>query len=329
MEECGGIRQPPQAGIRGHGFIAPLGSDALGSVDRRGRHVMSVATSISPRTFLILGRVSNLPTVWSNCLCGWWLSGGGQWGSFLVLCLGASLLYVGGMYLNDAFDADFDRARRSNRPIPQGLISERLVWMAGVCQLAAGWALVASLGKGPAVWGLALVGAILVYDAVHKAVSFAPVLMALCRVFLVILAGATGDMGVSGLGVWSAVVLGCWIVGLSYLARRESDAHALVRFWPVLALAAPLLLAVLANPGPTQARAWIIGLLLAAWAWRCIRFTFPPPGTQRNIVKTVSGLLAGICLVDLLAVAPGFGLGLAFVSLFAASLLFQRYVPAT
>lgn len=239
------------------------------------------------------------------------------------------MLYVGGMYLNDAFDANFDRARRSNRPIPQGLIPERLVWVAGFCQLAAGWALVASLGKVPAAWGLALVGAILVYDAFHKAVSFAPVLMALCRVFLVIMAGATGDTGITGLGVWSAVVLGCWIVGLSYLARRESDEHALVRFSPVLALAVPLVLAVLANPGPTRWRAWVIGLLLVVWAWRCIRFTWTPPGTPRNIGKTVSGLLAGICLVDLLAVAPGFGLGLAFVAMFAASLLFQRYVPAT
>ena len=26
------------------------------------------------RTLLILGRVSNLPTVWSNCLAGWWLA---------------------------------------------------------------------------------------------------------------------------------------------------------------------------------------------------------------------------------------------------------------
>ena len=29
------------------------------------------------RTLLILGRVSNLPTVWSNCLAGWLLDGGG------------------------------------------------------------------------------------------------------------------------------------------------------------------------------------------------------------------------------------------------------------
>ena len=31
------------------------------------------------RTLLVLGRVSNLPTVWSNCFAGWLLAGGGLW----------------------------------------------------------------------------------------------------------------------------------------------------------------------------------------------------------------------------------------------------------
>src|SRR5919106_1715629 len=85
------------------------------------------------RTLLVLGRASNLPTVWSNCLAGWALAGGlpltGDFRQmidepvrFLILCLGASLLYIGGMYLNDAFDADFDRQHRRERPIPSGAI---------------------------------------------------------------------------------------------------------------------------------------------------------------------------------------------------------------
>ena len=31
----------------------------------------------SIRTLLVLGRVSNLPTVWSNCLAGWLIAQGG------------------------------------------------------------------------------------------------------------------------------------------------------------------------------------------------------------------------------------------------------------
>ena len=30
------------------------------------------------RTLLVLGRASNLPTVWSNCFAGWLLGGGGE-----------------------------------------------------------------------------------------------------------------------------------------------------------------------------------------------------------------------------------------------------------
>jgi len=49
-------------------------------------------------TLLILGRVSNLPTVWSNCLAGWWLSGGGNFWKLALLLAGASALYTGGMF---------------------------------------------------------------------------------------------------------------------------------------------------------------------------------------------------------------------------------------
>ncbi len=49
------------------------------------------------RTLLILGRVSNLPTVWSNCLAGWWLGGGGNFWKLPFLFLGVSLLDTGGI----------------------------------------------------------------------------------------------------------------------------------------------------------------------------------------------------------------------------------------
>lgn len=90
------------------------------------------------RAWLILTRGSNLPTVWSNLFVGWLVG-------FLFaqhmpivinaliqlvgLWLGVSLTYVGGMILNDAFDAKWDAERRSTRPIPAGVIT---VWQAYV-----------------------------------------------------------------------------------------------------------------------------------------------------------------------------------------------------
>ena len=51
---------------------------------------------------------------------------------------------------------------------------------------------------------------------------------------------------------------------------------------------------------------------------------------ERNVGATVSALLAGIVLVDMLAVVPQpYPQGMIFLLLFGASLLFQRIIPAT
>src|SRR5213594_1545943 len=48
------------------------------------RSMLLARSNIQPywRTLLILGRASNVPTVWSNCLAGWLLGGGGSIGRF-------------------------------------------------------------------------------------------------------------------------------------------------------------------------------------------------------------------------------------------------------
>ena len=65
---------------------------------------------------LALGRVSNLPTVWTNALAGVVLAGGAAGDARLPwIVLAVSLCYVAGMYLNDAFDRDFDARHRPER----------------------------------------------------------------------------------------------------------------------------------------------------------------------------------------------------------------------
>ena len=144
--------------------------------------MLSIATNVHRpgflRTLLILGRISNLPTVWSNCLAGWILGGSGSALRFILLCAGASLLYIGGMYLNDAFDAQFDQQHRRERPIPSGAISERAVWQLGFAWLALGLLLLSSLGFATAFLALLLALTILLYDAIHKIFAFSPVLTA-------------------------------------------------------------------------------------------------------------------------------------------------------
>jgi heme O synthase-like polyprenyltransferase len=279
------------------------------------------------RSLLVLGRVSNLPTVWSNCLAGWVLGGGGDWARFAQMCAGGTLLYLGGMFLNDAWDAAFDREHRRERPIPSGQISERAVWACGFALLALGLACLLPLGFLASELALMLSLNILIYDAIHKRTMLSPLLMAGCRILLVLLAASAGSEGVTGLAVWSAVVLGAYIVGLSYVAKFESAPGAL-RYWPCLLLAAPLVLAWAANEGPWRVKALCLAAVLAAWTLRSLRFTFT--AGRKQIGRTVSGLLAGIVLVDLLALAgEPMPLALAFPVLFILALLAQRHVPAT
>lgn len=279
------------------------------------------------RTLLILGRTSNLPTVWSNCLAGWLLGGGGTPERFIQLCAGATSLYLGGMFLNDAFDARFDHEHRRERPIPSGAISATDVWKWGFGWLLAGLLCLALLGETTVLLAGLLIANIVIYDAMHKRLTFSPLIMAGCRFLLYLVAASAAADGVTGLAIWSAFALAAYIVGLSYLARFES-VPGVLRYWPCLFLVAPVLLALLVNAGPYRASGAVLSLVLATWILRCLRFTFDR--SIRNIGRTVSGLLAGIVLVDLLAVAGGTtALAIVFVALFVTALLAQRFVPAT
>lgn len=277
----------------------------------------------------MLGRVSNLPTVWSNVLAAWLLAGGGTPGRLSALLLGATAVYVAGMFLNDACDADFDARHRLDRPIPLGWVREWQVWVAGGGLLVGGFALLAELGSATAGWGLGLVAAVLIYDFTHKAVPFSPVLMALCRIFLFLASSSAAAEGLTGDAAWSAVVLGLYVIGLSYVARRESGGGS-IQAWPLVALAAPFLLAGLLNAPVDWTAPTVLfpALFLAGWILRCLSCL--RDGGARGRRLAVSGLLAGIALVDALAVAaPLRPWGGAFLGLFALALLFQRRIPAT
>ncbi len=278
------------------------------------------------RTLLVLGRVSNLPTVWSNCLAAWLLNGGQSWNNFYVLCIGATLLYVGGMFLNDACDADFDRQFRKERPIPSGQITLRSVWLVGTTLLLLGWLLMLLIGLSVGLIALLLVGAIILYDVVHKRTVFAPVIMAACRFLLYLVAASATLRSVNDAVVWHGLALASYITGLSYLARKESG-QGIVRRWPFLFLIAPLAASVLINPN-RDAVSWIATAFLIAWIFWCLRGMFGF-GIQ-NVGRGVAGLLAGIVLVDWAAVPrPTNEFILAFVSLFILALIMQRKIPAT
>ena len=303
------------------------------------------------RTLLILGRVSNLPTVWSNCLAGWWL-GNVRYDAFIrgipdvaspipngahiwklpLLLLGASLLYTGGMFLNDAFDEEFDRLRRPERPIPSGKISAAEVWLYGFAQLAAGILLLFFCGKLAGCAAVVLAFFIVIYDFTHKFFVESPWLMGACRFWVYVIAGATGIEGLNGFVIFGAAALAFYVVGLSYVARRESF-RGPVPYWPLPLLAAPIILALMINAAPYKLPAIGMSILLGLWIIRHVRFIFLGGGTNAGWI--VSNLLAGIVLVDWLAVAPQlmphwlWPSTIMFLPLFALAKWFQKFVPAT
>ncbi len=280
------------------------------------------------QTLLKLGRISNLPTIWSNCLAGWLLGGGGGALKFFLLSLGGTCLYVGGMFLNDAFDVEFDREYRKERPIPSGQITLDEVWRWGFGWLGLGTVILVLLGKTTGALTAILLLCIVLYDAVHKHLGLSPVLMSVCRFFLYLVAASSALQGVTGRAVWSALALAGYIVGLSYLARQEST-HGTLNSWPCCLLVAPIVLALLVNVDDHRKPALFLSAILSLWIVRCVRHAFLV--SVPNIGRAVGGLLAGIVLVDWLALAGGesAGIGLAFGLLFFVAMLFQRFVPAT
>jgi 4-hydroxybenzoate polyprenyltransferase len=289
---------------------------------------------MNPRTLLVLGRVSNLPTVWSNLLAGWLLNGGNHdLGRVALLLLGGSFLYIGGMFLNDFCDASFDRHYCSKRPIPAGKISRRAVGILSFLWFVIGLACLAPLGVKPSQIALVLTLAIVLYDFCHKGVPWAPWLMGFCRFLLYPLAAESVPFKKFDFTLFNVdplgAALGFYVIGITYLARGESRPGKPAR-WALILLLQPLLV------GAERALNWreswpglaLAGSLQLAWmAW-----LLTPLWRKSNpsIGRVVSGLLAGIVLVDIVAVAPLTGFQAAWLlPLFFLALLLQRVIPAT
>jgi len=277
-------------------------------------------------TALTLGRVSNLPTVWSNVLAGTVLAGGQLEANVTALVLAAvSCLYVAGMYLNDVCDVGWDCRHRPERPIPSGAATRAEVALWGAALMMAGPLLLLAAGGSAALGGVGLAAAILLYDVVHKHFAPAPWIMGACRALVY---GATG-LAAGGLtpGLFAgAAALTAYVAGLTHAARTE---HLSVptAWGPLLLLAAPVALALTRVPDQPAALVFIAAAL--AWGVVCLRRL--RAGPQRNVGAAVGGLIAGIALVDaaLLAAWGAYGPAAFAVAAFGATLVLHRRIAGT
>jgi 4-hydroxybenzoate polyprenyltransferase len=284
---------------------------------------------VSPLVALRLGRVSNLPTVWSNVLAACALSGAELAApGVAVLLLSMSLFYEAGMYLNDAFDRAIDARERPERPIPSGAVAARTVFLVGFVLLAGalGLILASAASWRPRVAALLLGLAIVGYDTHHKGVPWSPVVMGTCRALVYVTCGLFWDSTPPALLLAAALLLLAYVVGLSFAARQENLTR-IRNVWPLLLLGAPLIFAAPWLPATSPlARACFAGF--AAWvAWALWRLMRPAPDLRGG----VSLLIAGISLFDALfaALAGAPLLALACAAGAALTLVAQRRIPGT
>jgi 4-hydroxybenzoate polyprenyltransferase len=237
-----------------------------------------------------------------------------------------TLFYVGGMYLNDAFDRDIDARERPGRPIPAGEISATVVFGAGFALLALACAIMALHGLASALAGGALAGAIGVYDVHHKGNALSPLVMGLCRALVYVGAAVAAAGAIPAVVLIGAAGVCAHVVGLTYAAKQEAF-DRVERLWPLAVLALPLVVAL-----PWMSAGWIVAvawLTLAVVDLASVRL-LKERRAKGAVPRAVATLIAGISLVDALfvaAVAPW--LALPCWAGFVLTRALQRVVPGT
>lgn len=211
------------------------------------------------KTLLTLCRFSNLPTVWMNVVTAAVLTmySGATVDptTIIVLAVAISLLYCGGMSLNDFCDRHWDAIHQPFRPIPAGKASATTVGWLSVILLAAGMALLllAPFHYG-FIAGLGLLLAIIAYDYFHKANAATVLLMGLARLWVFIVVAQALDPRWNPLILLAGALQFAYTLLVTVVARHEHNRHkayntpVIPRMIAGMALVDGLLLALVVAP---------------------------------------------------------------------------------
>jgi 4-hydroxybenzoate polyprenyltransferase len=226
------------------------------------------------RALLELMRISNLPTVWSNVIVGTWAGylvssaqGNGEynpahvgvyadgllarpawlWLAPLPFIVMISLLYCGGMVLNDYWDREIDARERPDRPIPSGrvrpelarafamgmivtaMLFPALALLTGLSGLQPGAAFTQIMRLAvPSCATALLVTCIVAYNRLHSGNPASVWLMACCRVLAVVIPALFAAPWPVDVLWWvyiagPALTIGLYTLAISIVARREVD----------------------------------------------------------------------------------------------------------
>lgn len=281
-------------------------------------------------TALRLGRVSNLPTVWSNVLSGAILVRP-EFDKFAMFmtAIAISLLYISGMFLNDVFDLEWDRRHQPGRPLATGDagVKETLNFSLAFITIALMMLAFAAARAVPVLLCSAvLISLIILYDWKHKQWAFSPWLMGACRllVYLTAAASVAGDWNPQVL--IAGLCLLAYIAAITYVARLE-HLNALQSLWPIVLLFAPTGFVIYL--GFDDIWSWLLVFVVLCWLIRSIRLLMP--GKHRQVPRAVGSLLAGIALIDtaILMALNQREAALLTAGCFALCQLAQRKIAAT
>jgi hypothetical protein len=252
---------------------------------------------------LATARIANVPSVVSNLGVGVLLGSLGSGDGFSwpwLLTLAAVLFYVGGNFLNDFRDRDWDRENRPERALPSGLFSAKAYFLTAIACFGIGLVICGFSGWRALVIAVALVWLIVWYTEIHKRTPLSVIPMGLCRACLPVLGYVGVREGFSGAALLPAAALLLYIIALSLSARWESKAEVPAgkkRLSRMLLLAAGVVAALL----PMMVMplvGWIGMTAFFMWMVLCVtKYQSPVPAH-------VSALLAGIPLVDWVTLLP-------------------------
>ncbi len=274
------------------------------------------------RGHLALARVSNTPTVLSNVLAGAALAGS-VWDPKVVPVMAAvAMFYTAGMYLNDVCDYSVDSLERADRPLVQGVVSRRVAGFIAALLFVLGSAVLLDVSRPAFLSGLVLAGCIVLYDFWHKGNPVAPLLMAINRGLVYVVAFvALGAQQATQL-FWVVAMAIAYVTGLTAIARFETKPGVLQR-WPTLCLLAPVAYFVWQIPP-----GWNLGLVLLFGAWTGWSIALV---RQRQPARGITRLIAGISVFDalVLLMLEQRLAALVALALFGLTLLLQRFVKGT